>query len=799
MNKGLIFFNLFFCLFLFTSNAQIGNFEWVKVLESSSLAAFNSAPWVVHADDNGNVYSAGSFSGTLDFDPGSTTHNLTASGYTDMYIQKLDPNGDFLWALNFGSTYFDVILAERIYDLKTDQIGNVYFVASFAETVDFDPGLSVSSVTCTDYNSDFVLCKLDQLGNLVWVEKLGDTFYDEGLGIDIDDNSNIYITGYHTDSTDFEFGLGTTSLGNNGSAEDAFIVKYDEHGALIWAKNIGGTSGIQRSFDVKVDDSGNVFIVGDFYNTTDFDPGSGVFNMVEYGSSDGFLCKLDSNGDFVYAKQFGEGPSSRAHDVAISSADNVLVAGFFSDSIDADPGLTSSKMIASGNRSSFLSQLDANGNFIWSKHFDSHAQVDIYGIAYDFYDYVYVSGRFVTDMIIDAHTFTTNGGNQVGFISKFDNLGNYITTELIDGTTSGTHQEIVSSVDVSSDNNVYVTGWFKGTADFDFSSNTHNESSLTNAFTHFVLKMSPTNIIEIDTVACSSYTTPSGNAQYYVSGQYFDTINFMNNLDTVYKINLNFSPIIYDTIDITACYSYTSPSGNYIWTSSDTYQDTIAGYCPIDTIYTINLTVNHIYYDTLNPFVCNTTYTSPSGQIYTTSGTYSDTIAGFCDIDTIYTINLDVSNIDVSVSQNGASLIAGEPNASYQWLDCETSYSEITNENSQVFYPQNQGFYAVEISSLGCIDTSQCILIDDLGIDLTLSDFDNIAVYYNPNLKQIEISRAEHHLGEDFYVYNIAGQLVFKGQINNTKQIINQEFNSGTYIIKLESGTVKKMAVISSK
>src|SRR4030095_92669 len=105
-----------------------------------------------------------------------------------------------------------------------------------------------------------------------------------------------------------------------------------------WAKGFGGL-GKDGACDVIVDSSGNVFTVGFFYGSVDFDPGSGVFNMTAITNDGSFyLSKLNAAGDFVWAEQWPKGFYNNPYSLSIDQDENIYVTGPFSGSIDFDPG-----------------------------------------------------------------------------------------------------------------------------------------------------------------------------------------------------------------------------------------------------------------------------------------------------------------------------------------------------------------------------------------------------------------------------------------------------------------------------
>jgi len=182
----------------------------------------------------------------------------------------------------------------------------------------------------------------------------------------------------------------------------------------------------------------------------------------------------------------------------------------------------------------------------------------------------------------------------------------------------------------------------------------------------------------INQIVCDSFISPSGNFIWSSSGTYIDTIPNTIGCDSVITINLivnNTSA----TINSISCNEYTSPSGNYIWTSSGTYQDTILNYVGCDSIITINLTINNSTNSIINTIACDSII-SPSGNyIWTSSGTYQDTIPNFIGCDSIITINLTINNSTNSIINTIACDSIISPSGNYIWTSSGTYQDTISN------------------------------------------------------------------------------------------------------------------------
>jgi hypothetical protein len=263
---------------------------------------------------------------------------------------------------------------------------------------------------------------------------------------------------------------------------------------------------------------------------------------------------------------------------------------------------------------------------------------------------------------------------------------------------------------------------------------------------------------------CNSYLSPSGKYTWTQNGVYNDTIPNMNNCDSIMEINLTINQSTSSLIYADACDSYTSPSGKYTWTEDGIYTDTIPNANSCDSIMEITLTIkstsSYIYVD-----ACNS-YTSPSGRyIWTEDGIYTDTIPNASSCDSIMEIDLVVYTINDSIYQEIDALVARQDDALYQWLDCDDNFAPIPEANDQNFFPYENGSYAVLIGLGGCVDTSDCYLIDYIGIQ-TENSMQEISMFPNPisdNQETVTLALGENK-DVSVSVFNISGELIFEKQ-----------------------------------
>ena len=452
-------------LFFFDTSLFAQDFEWVKQIGGSS----NDYSAKIAVDALGNVYTTGYFQGTVDFDPSPASYPLTSEGLYDVFISKTDASGNFVWAKQLGGTDFD-----NGYSIAIDGIGNVYATGVFRLTADFDPGAGTFNMT-SQGNDDVYVLKLDASGNFIWARQIGGNGLDIGASIITDVSGNIYVSGLFEGTVDFDPGAGTQNLVSAGG-RDAFVLKLDASGDFVWAKHIGGI-GTDYARSLDIDGSGNVYAAGYFENIVDFDPGAGIHNLESFGGRDAFILKLDASGNFVWAKTYGGLAGDEVMALAVDDSGISYITGFFNGTVDFDPGNGTYDLTSAGGEDIYILKLDALGNFIWAKQIGDTGNESGRSIAIDGSGNSYISGYFreTADFNpgVGSHNLTSAGGSDI-FILKLDALGNFIWAKQIGGAGDDGGQ----SITIDASGNIFTTGYFNGTVDFDTGISTFNLSSV---------------------------------------------------------------------------------------------------------------------------------------------------------------------------------------------------------------------------------------------------------------------------------------------------------------------------------
>ena len=229
----------------------------------------------------------------------------------------------------------------------------------------------------------------DRIIEKIWTQLLGSTDYDQSLGVAIDSNNNVYITGLTWwDNLD-----GNTNAG----ASDAFLTKYDSDGDKKWTKLLGSDK-FDYSYGVAIDSNNYVYITG--YTSGNLDGNTNA------GSYDAFLTKYDSDGDKKWTKMLGSDQSEFSYGVAIDSNNNVYITGLTQGNLDGNTN--------AGSYDAFLTKYDSDGDKKWTKMLGSDKSEYSRGVAIDSNNNVYITGFTHGDL--DGNT---NAGSSDAFLTKY--------------------------------------------------------------------------------------------------------------------------------------------------------------------------------------------------------------------------------------------------------------------------------------------------------------------------------------------------------------------------------------------
>jgi gliding motility-associated-like protein len=561
----------------------------------------------------------------------------------------------FEWAKKTGG-----VGHEWCFSVTTDLASSVYATGSFANSVDFDPGAGNYTLTCGTLNQDAYVSKLDSSGNFIWARQFKGTgiLGARGKSIKVDNFGNVFITGNFQETVDFDPGPGTFNLTTGSGQGDIFMVKLDIAGNFIWAKQFksSGISGNATGESLVVDNSGNVILTGNFTETVDFDPGTGVYSLVNFGLSDIFVTKLNSAGNLIWAKQIGGTGGDDSRSIALDGSGNILLTGNFQATADFDPGpglynLTS----ISSNGDEFVCKLDASGNLIWVKVTTSYKSN---AIAIDSYDNVVTVGEFggTVDFDPGAGVYNLSAPNMGVFVKRLDKNGIFINAQAMTlGPIGPNYAFYLNALDIDAAGSVYLAGGFVGEADFDPGPGTYYVSSPYRPLP-YICKLTNsgdlvwTSIQYVDNYAYNFSIHLDTSRNIYAAGTFEFNLVFNPGPNQVLLTTAGYQDFFiskmsqcqnnsFSTITGSACNSYNLNGHTY--TASGVYTQIINNASGCDSVITLNLTINGS--NTTSSFSACDTY-SWQGNVYTVSGIYSDTLISSTGCDSILNLNLTINH-----------------------------------------------------------------------------------------------------------------------------------------------------------
>lgn len=635
---------------------------------------------------------------------------------------------------------------------EQDSIGNNYTIGLFSGTIDFNPSPSQASWLSSAYGkTSFYIQKLDSSGNFLWVRQIDFASGSKLYQFCASPAGRLYITGSFKDSVDIDPGTSVNMLYSNGGS-DGFILKLSSNGNFIWARSFGGPDD-DYFRDIKIDKRDNVYTHGSFQDSVDFDPGPANSSTFT-GGEDAFILKLDKNGDFVWVKHFESGESySDGIALDLDSKGNVYCVGdFFGNGIDFDPGTGTAAPPVNSSYMYFV-KLDSMGSFVWARFntavYIGQGSTIPRKMVVDRFNNIFITGITYQNIDFDPGPDTLLLA-QGTFIEKYDQDGNYQWAK----SYGYGNEPLAMATDTFG--NVYSTGHFNDSTDLDPGVGnvvfyTHH-SDWWNYGAYFQKLNSNGDflsggVFRGNSGHSSGYDISLDDAgNMFLVGEFVDTVDFDPGLG------------IYNLISV-----------HPPWNSS----------------YLVKLSQSHTL--TTDYITTCDSLTWMDGKTYyqsTNSAYYTLPSAAGCD--SVIVLNLTVPEIDNSVNVSTTGIFSSnQNNASYQWLDCDNNLSILAGDTNQIFTPTQNGNYAVALNVSGCVDTSNCVSIQNVGMESLKLESSTIKVYPNPNTGSFMLDLGNMH-AEQVSIINSMGQVVYTAQ-DVKSQLFNLDLIPGVYLVKVHN------------
>lgn len=752
-----------------------GNFVWAIRLGAVGWDEGNS----IDIDSSGNLVCVGTFSNTVDFDPGTGTTNLSSAGIDDIFVLKLNRNGGFIWAVKIGGSG-----DESVESVAINTTQDIFFCGAFSGVVDFNPGVGIFSLTSIG-SQDIFISKLSSSGSFGFALSVGSPGSDCAYALCNDSLNNIYVTGFFVQTADFDPGPGVLNLTSAGST-DIFLCKFNSIGVLQFATSLQGP-GSDMVHCLTLDRSSNIIIGGYTPGQLDFDNGPGVdTSSTIYGSALAFLAKYSSIGVYSWSASFGsEIANDGCRAVTTDEADNIFYTIGFGGRVDFDPGLDSF-FLESPNHSDFgIGALDSASNHRWAKLIDGSYYAYAYDIEIDESSNIYVCGtvRGTTDFDPESGVFTiTPVGNGDACLAKYNVCPNVISSSIF---TSACDSFMVGN-NVFSSSGIYSTQYisYQGC----------------DSIVHLnltILNSSTSNDVR---VACDSLTWVDGNTYYSSNSTALYTFQNVQGCDSIVHLNLTINSPSTMTDVQTSCDSLVWIDGNTYTSTNNTATYVLVNSVGCDSIIQLNLTITGPTSGTDIQFACDS-FVWIDGNTYTSNNNTSSyllTNASGCD--SLVTLDLTIQVIDVTVTSSANVLTANQSGATYQWLECSNGMQTLP-DTSQTYTALTPGLYAVIVTVNGCSDTSACIPV--IGMITMEHQSSTISIFPNPSSDFVAVTFSNYKQNgtvANILITDLEGRLISEMEYNVIDNRINvtlEGISAGTYLMHVSVDNFNQVQYLS--
>lgn len=653
---------------------------------------------------------------------------------------------DFQWAIQSDGTG-KVEFVGITQDINNDFI----VVANFSNTVDVDPGPALVNFTSSGFD-DILVMKFSSVGSLIWAKKWGGGLMDKVSSVAVDSNQQIVITGYFSGIMDADPGPGVNNLSSAG-VEDVFLIKLDSNGNHIWSRKFGG-SNADMATDLIITANHNLMVTGSFTNTVDFDPGAGSALVSSAGLTDAFIIRFDSNGIYQWVKTFGSSNNDMANSIVENDSLELYITGSFKGTVDMDPG------IGTYNLSSVFStddvvilKLNEQGVFKWAKTIGGNG-VDIgSAVKTDGNGNLILTGIFNNSVDFDpgagSDIQSSHGGDDV-FLLKLDSGGVYHWANSYGDNSN----DKTGNLNIDGSNRIYHTGTFSGTVDFDPGLSTFNLNSTGGSEDIFVQRINEDGSLGWAFGMGGVGNDHGWNLTIDITGSLGLVGDFQNTMDA------DPGPAMYNL-------NSTSVSDGYLINLNS---------CLLYQVDTMMAACDSFLFD---------------GLTYFNSGTYAAIMSSIEGCDSTVTLHLTIHTINTGVSQTGSLLGANHGSANYQWVYCDSMFAQVPGAFGQYFVAASNGNYAVIISDNGCVDTSACYSVMDVGVDSELYP-NGWLVFPNPFDEYIVVSVTNSEGSMQATLFDVSGKIIFKTNLQMMDMFTMNMPNvdKGIYYLELSSNSV---------
>ena len=704
---------------------QAGNYVWQKRL----YGLYDTYEVEMKLDSADNIYILTMiFGGTIDFDPSSNNDYIVDPNQArEICVAKYNPDGDFLWARNFGIS--DTNYAAKLNILPN---GNLLVTGTFTDSIDL--GNSGSPIVFNSNGlNDVFLVVLDSNGQTINAQQFGQEGQDDIYGQCVDAFGNYYLLFYYFTTLDVDPGPGTVYTLPTDFYGKLAIVKYSNSGNFLWLKQLQN-DGQHIGNTIQVNSEGDIYFVGQVANEFNYDlnpdPQQTYLVSSAIPGSITYIVKLDSNGNFIWAKTWETnvyGSSASLSNLQFDQNDNIYLNGRFWQSVDLDPG---------------------------PNVYTISVPTNALNVNYPFHYFL---------------SLTPDGDFRYG-MPLCDSLNSLVFLE--DFTLKPDGSE------------VYFAGTFQTPYSFKVGNPAYTfpMDSISPYLKGFIAEYSicPVRNSENQVTTCDSSFSWNGNT-FSESGTYFSFYENEDLCDSIAILHLTKANPSTANLNLQACNSLTI--NNQTYSQSGTYSQLMMNKAGCDSLININFELLQATFGEIVLEACETVQLN--GISYNQSGSYTQNLLNTRGCDSVLTIEAEILNLNAQIFQTDSMLYVNGSPTSIQWINCTTGQA-IPGATQTSFVPQTTGNYGAIITIGECVDTSNCRqIIKGTAAEKPGSLCDNIIVSPNPVNDQIEFTLDKSSY--DIRLFTSTGALVISDKGNAQKQIINfRELAPAMYVLQVD-------------
>jgi len=404
-----------------------GSLLWVKKFGGP----MSDRAYDLKVDNNGDILVSGQFFGTVNFG-GQTLQSVANS--KDIFLIKMNPQGDVLWALAEGGS-----MGDNMYALAVDTQNNIILTGQFAGTATI-AGQALTSEINPDLNQpsyDIFVSKYDSSGNPLWAIHGAAKYEDRGMALGTDTQNNIYIAGQFSDTLQL---AGQTY--NNSGYNTGFITKLSPNGAVEWFNRMSG--GMVLPYDLVVGSDNQISICGDFLGNLMHHSTSGLQTLTNDFDRKVFVSTVNGAGQVIWQRALGSDNEISARGIAREN-NQIYVTGHFRCALTKLQQNNTALFNSVGFRDIYLWTLNAVDSSLQTRQMVGKKNDYAYDIQVNRFGQPFIFGSYTNSLFTptggapisnNANSFNLSISSQFFFIQGDESTNSFVSGAMNQNTSN---------------------------------------------------------------------------------------------------------------------------------------------------------------------------------------------------------------------------------------------------------------------------------------------------------------------------------------------------------------------------